>query len=52
MNKVLAKPDVQKRLDDLGATNGAGTVEQFGQFLKSQTESWGVVVKGAGAKAE
>jgi tripartite-type tricarboxylate transporter receptor subunit TctC len=52
MNKVLAKPDVQKRLDDLGATNGSGTVEQFDQFLKSQTESWGVVVKSAGAKAE
>jgi tripartite-type tricarboxylate transporter receptor subunit TctC len=52
MNKVLAKPDVQKRLDDLGATNGSGTVEQFDQFLKSQTASWGVVVKSAGAKAE
>ena len=52
MNKVLAKPEVQKRLDDLGATNGSGTVEQFDQFLKSQTESWGVVVKSAGAKAE
>jgi len=52
MNKVLAKPEVQKRLDDLGATNGAGSVEQFDQFLKSQTETWGVVVKSAGAKAE
>ena len=52
MNKVLAKPEVQKRLDDLGATNGSGTVEQFDQFLKSQTESWGVVVKSAGVKAE
>jgi tripartite-type tricarboxylate transporter receptor subunit TctC len=52
MNKVLAKPDVQKRLDDLGAINGAGSVEQFEQFVKSQTESWGVVVKSAGAKAE
>ena len=52
MNKVLAKPEVQKRLDDLGATNGTGSVEQFEQFVKSQTESWGVVVKSAGAKAE
>ena len=52
MNKVLSHPEIQKRLDDLGATNGAGTVEQFDQFLKSQTESWGVVVKSAGAKAE
>ena len=52
MNKVLSNPEIQKRLDDLGATNGAGTVEQFDQFLKSQTESWGVVVKSAGAKAE
>lgn len=52
MNKVLARSEVQKRLDSLGAINGAGTVEQFDQFIKSQTESWGVVVKSAGVKAE
>ena len=52
MNKALAKTEVQKRLADLGATNGAGTIAQFAQFIQSETTTWGTVVKGAGVKAD
>jgi len=52
MNKALTKTEVQKRLADLGASNGAGTVAQFAQFVQSETTKWSTVVKGAGVKAE
>ena len=52
MNKALTKTEVQKRLADLGASNGAGTVAQVAQFVQSETTKWSTVVKGAGVKAE
>ena len=46
VNAVLAQPEIQKRLLDLGAINeGPGTPEQLAQFLKDERERWAKLVK-------
>ncbi|MEO6409050.1 MAG: tripartite tricarboxylate transporter substrate binding protein [Burkholderiaceae bacterium] len=45
VNKVLAMPDVQDRMDTYGAEDGGGSVEKFTQFIRSETEKWARVVK-------
>jgi tripartite-type tricarboxylate transporter receptor subunit TctC len=46
VNAVLAQPDVQKRLLDLGAINeGPGTPEQLAQFFKDERVRWAKLVK-------
>jgi tripartite-type tricarboxylate transporter receptor subunit TctC len=46
VNAVLAQPDVQKRLLELGAINeGPGTPEQLAQFLKDERVRWAKLVK-------
>lgn len=52
MNKVLAMPDVRKRLADLGATPDPGTPEQFRTWIGAEVKRWQGVVKQSGAKAE
>lgn len=46
VNAVLARPDVLKRLLELGAINeGPGTPEQLAQFLKDERVRWAKLVK-------
>jgi tripartite-type tricarboxylate transporter receptor subunit TctC len=46
VNAVLAQPEVQKRLLELGAINeGPGTPEQLAQFLKDERVRWAKLVK-------
>jgi tripartite-type tricarboxylate transporter receptor subunit TctC len=46
VNAVLAQPEVQKRLLELGAINeGPGTPEQLAQFLKDERARWAKLVK-------
>jgi tripartite-type tricarboxylate transporter receptor subunit TctC len=46
VNAVLAQPEIQKRLLDLGAINeGPGTPEQLAQFLKDERVRWAKLVK-------
>ena len=46
VNAVLAQPEVQKRLLDLGAINeGPGTPEQVAQFFKDERARWAKLVK-------
>lgn len=52
INKALALPDVRKRLEELAATPGPGTPEQFRTFIAAETRRWHDVVKASGAKAE
>jgi len=48
--KVLAKPDVRKRLLDLGAEPAGTTPEQYAKQIKAETASWAALVKSTGTK--
>lgn len=52
LNKVLAMPDVKKRLADLGATPAGGTPADMRRFVDAEIKRWHAVVKASGAKAE
>jgi tripartite-type tricarboxylate transporter receptor subunit TctC len=48
--EVLGRPEIVKRLDDLGvATQGKSSAE-FSDFVAKQVADWGPVVKASGAK--
>ncbi len=46
-NKALANPAIANKLGDLGVVVTPGTPEQFGAFIKSQTELWSELIKAA-----
>ncbi len=50
--KVLAMPDVQKRLDDLGFEILGSTPEEFSARIKLETEKWGKVIRDAKIKVD
>jgi tripartite-type tricarboxylate transporter receptor subunit TctC len=52
IDRILKMPDVRDRLLAQGFDIGGGTPEQFTQFLDSEIERWGKVVKAAGARAD
>ena len=52
VNKALAKPDVQKRLADLGADVQQLSPAQFSAFVRKEVDTWGPVVKSSGATAD
>jgi len=52
VNTVLAMPDVQERLDTYGAEDGGGSREKFRQFIASEIEKWGRVVRDAKVKVD
>jgi tripartite-type tricarboxylate transporter receptor subunit TctC len=52
VNDALADPGVQARLAALGGTLIAGTPEDFGKIIASETDKWSKVVKATGATAE
>ncbi len=45
VNTVLKDPETAKKLIEAGADPAAGTPEQLAEFLKSELERWGKVVK-------
>ena len=45
VNAVLKDPETARKLIDAGADPAAGTPEQLAEFLKSELERWGKVVK-------
>jgi tripartite-type tricarboxylate transporter receptor subunit TctC len=47
--KVLAKPEVQKKLAEQGAEPYSEKPEQFAEFIRKETAKWSQVVKAAGA---
>jgi tripartite-type tricarboxylate transporter receptor subunit TctC len=52
VNEALASPSVQRSLAEMGGTLIAGTPEDFGKIIASETEKWSKVVKATGATAE
>lgn len=52
MARILAMPDVRKRIEGLGGEPGALTPEQFGAMNKADFERFGRLVRQAGIKSE
>jgi len=52
MLTALAKPEVKERLAKLGAVPANTTPAQFGDFIKSEVNSWAEVVKASGATVD
>ena len=52
VQEIVAQPDVQKRLTDLGAEPVGSTSTEFANFLASETAKWSKVIKDANIKAD
>ena len=52
VNQALADPKMQAKLAELGGVPLAGTPEDFGKVMASETEKWSKVVKFAGISIE
>ena len=52
VNKVLAMPDVQEKMDQYGAEDGGGTAEKFAEFIRTEQLKWAKVIKDAHVTAE
>jgi tripartite-type tricarboxylate transporter receptor subunit TctC len=52
MNKVLASPEVRKRMAEIGLTPLGDTPEQFDAYIRSEIPKWAKVVKESGATAD
>ena len=52
VRKVLAQNDVKEKLIAVGADIVAGSAEEFGTFIRTETARWAKVVKAAGIKVE
>ena len=52
VNEALADPKMKAKLADLGGVPLAGTPEDFGKVMASETEKWSKVVKFAGISIE
>jgi tripartite-type tricarboxylate transporter receptor subunit TctC len=52
VNAVLAEPDIQKRLVELGGAPLVQSPDQFGGMIVAETEKWKKVVEFAGLKVE
>lgn len=52
VNKVLAMPDVQEKMEQYGAEDGGGSIEKFAAFIKAEQQKWTQVAKAANVKAD
>lgn len=52
VNKMLALPDVIKKLADLGGEPMGGTPERLFSYHQSEQEKWGKLIRDAGIKME
>jgi tripartite-type tricarboxylate transporter receptor subunit TctC len=50
-NKILAMPDVKKKLNDIGADVIGGTPAEFASAIEREIPQWAKVIKQAGIKA-
>ena len=52
VNRILQLADVRKTLVDAGIEPGAGSAQQFSDFIASESVKWGKVAKDAGIQPE
>jgi len=50
--KVLAQPDVKKKINEQGAETAGETPEQFAAFIQQESVKWGKVVRESGASVD
>ncbi|HVR53045.1 MAG TPA: tripartite tricarboxylate transporter substrate-binding protein [Pseudorhodoferax sp.] len=50
--RILAQPEVQRRLLELGHEAAGGSPEQLGTFAAAERKKWGALVKSVGLKIE
>jgi tripartite-type tricarboxylate transporter receptor subunit TctC len=50
--KSLGSPDVKQRLDNAGFEAIGTTPEQFGAYIRTETEKWGTVIRAARVRVE
>jgi tripartite-type tricarboxylate transporter receptor subunit TctC len=50
--KLLAQPDVKKRMEDFGITVVGNSPDEFAKFIKSEIERWTKVAKTANIKLD
>ncbi len=49
---ALAKPEVRERLQGLGAVPADTSPQEFGEFIKTEVDTWGPVVTASGARVD
>lgn len=49
---ILSLPDVRMKITAQGAVPGGGGSQELAEFLRSEIEKWGTVVRSAGVKVE
>jgi tripartite-type tricarboxylate transporter receptor subunit TctC len=52
LNDALASPEIQQRIADMLLEPAGGKPEEFGAFIRSQSERWGKVIRQAGITVE
>jgi tripartite-type tricarboxylate transporter receptor subunit TctC len=52
LNKIIATPDMHRRMIELGFEPVGGPPEKFGEFIRAETAKWAPVVKKAGIKVD
>lgn len=52
VNKVLAMPDVQDKMDQYGAEDGGGSIEKFAAFIKAEQQKWTQVARAANIRPD
>jgi len=52
LNKMIAKPALIARFQELGAEPMGGTPEQAAAYIRAEQEKWGKVIRDAGIKAQ
>jgi tripartite-type tricarboxylate transporter receptor subunit TctC len=52
VNKILAMPEVQEKLESVGAEDAGGTMEKFAEFIRTENLKWAKVVKDANVRVD
>jgi tripartite-type tricarboxylate transporter receptor subunit TctC len=50
--QIIGQPDMRERLVTLGYEPVASTPEEFAQFIKTELETWGKVIRAADIKMQ
>ncbi len=52
LTAILKSPDVEKKIDDLGARTFLSTPDAFGALIKSEVTKFAGIIRSAGVKLE